>query len=237
MIQEDVEGNGRTRLRFVDQQAAERRLHILETTRRLLESQGYEALTMRELARECRVSVPTLYRQFEDKQALVREAVQDHFRGAILGPALADSALRGHRRVLRILDLCGEQIRRLPGYYRELMGLFMAETTSTQGQSPQLSSPIHAELIGELSRALEQMHEDDELQPWVNRRLLAERIASEAMLSAVQWASGMLSAEGYHASFVYSSCMLLLGGCQGAAVDELRERAQGVSGAAHFCGP
>ena len=74
--------------KFVEQQAEELRLHILDATRRFLVEKGYSALTMRALAAECRVSVPTLYRKFGGKQELVLEAVRDQFRSAILGQVL-----------------------------------------------------------------------------------------------------------------------------------------------------
>ena len=220
---------------LVAQQVSERRAHILQVTRDYLARHGYAALTMRELARACRVSVPTLYRQFGGKQGLVREAVQAHFRSAILGEALGGSGLRGHARLLRILDLCGEDIQRKPEYYKQLVGVFVAETQPGDTEGPGVSTPINAELVVELSRALAQMQQDGELADWMDVELTAQRIASETMIAAIQWAMGLLGEGGYHAALVHATCLLLLGGVESDEVRAvLRARIEASCEAARF---
>ncbi len=209
----------------VAQQVAQRRRHVLAKTRELLEQLGYEALTMRDLAVACDVSVPTLYRNFGGKQGLVREAVQEHFGGAIVGRAPAAAALTGHARLLEVLDACGADVRRLPGYYRQLMAVLVAEQKPEgQPDAPGVGMAINAHLIATLTLSLAQMREAGQLQDWVDIELLAERIASEAMISGMQWAMGMLSSRGYHGTLVYATCMMLLGASKGAAARAFRER-------------
>ena len=221
----------------VAQQVAERRRHVLSKTRELLEELGYEALTMRDLAVACGVAVPTLYRNFGGKQALVREAVQEHFGGAILGHASTSNALTGHARLLEILDACGADVRRLPGYYRQLMAVLVAEQKPEgEHDAPGVGMPINAGMLENILISLEQMRAAGQLQEWVDIELTAERIVSEAMISGMQWAMGMLSSRGYHATLVYTTCMMLLGASKGAAARAFRERIEQTPRSARFRG-
>ena len=64
-----------SKMSLMDEQMRERRGRILEAARELLAERGYAAVTVRELAERCGVSVPTLYNRFESKDALIAEAV------------------------------------------------------------------------------------------------------------------------------------------------------------------
>src|SRR3569623_1888833 len=54
-----------------DEHKAERRERILAAARTLVAERGYEGLTMRDLARAAKVSVPTLYSLFGSKDAII----------------------------------------------------------------------------------------------------------------------------------------------------------------------
>lgn len=53
-----------------------RRRQILEAARGLIETRGYDALTMRNLANESRVTVPTIYNLIGNKEQVLFEAVE-----------------------------------------------------------------------------------------------------------------------------------------------------------------
>src|ERR1019366_6454278 len=54
------------------EQAEQTRATILETTRKLFETQGYPATTMSEIAAEAGVALKTVYVAFESKAGLLR---------------------------------------------------------------------------------------------------------------------------------------------------------------------
>src|SRR3954447_24342764 len=54
------------------EQAQRTRADIAEAARRLFVDQGWAATTIRDVAREARVSVPTVYAAYENKTGLVR---------------------------------------------------------------------------------------------------------------------------------------------------------------------
>ena len=51
---------------------------ILDATKVLLDRMGYEAMTMRAIAKQAEITQPSLYRYFENKQAIIR-AIADGF--------------------------------------------------------------------------------------------------------------------------------------------------------------
>jgi hypothetical protein len=167
----------------------------------------------------------------------VREAVQEHFSSAIVGERTSETKLRGHLRLLAILDTCGADIRRMPAYYRQLMAVFVAEQRpGGEVDAPGLGIPINDRMIEEIREALEEMRTAGHLHDWLDIELAAERLASETMLVAIQWAMGLLSSRGYHAALVYASAMMLVGASKGPAARAFRERMDAVSRAARLRG-
>ena len=89
-------------MKLIEEQALERRERILEATRQFIAEHGAMDLTIRDLARACRVSVPTLYRTFGSKQDLLAEPqpceIQNMIRHLQI-PLLAGSRLLPHSRI------------------------------------------------------------------------------------------------------------------------------------------
>ena len=62
-----------------ERERQELRQKILKAARELLVKRGYEAVTMREIAKRIEYSATALYKHFADKDALVRELVREDF--------------------------------------------------------------------------------------------------------------------------------------------------------------
>ena len=204
---------------LVTQQLHERRGRILEAARELIAERGYQALTMRNLATRCRVSVPTLYNQFGSKDQLLAAAVQSHFSG-LLGAAPPESRSSGHEYLIAIMRLRAREMTRLPGFHRKLLGAFMStrDTESTE-------SDIRSGLAGELSKALVEMREQGQLADWLDEGVLAQQITGACIASAVAWAIGVLDDAGLEATMLQAACMLTLGAASGEARDALQREA------------
>ena len=157
----------------------------------------------------------------------------------IRGPALPHASvdrrltslaagLEGHVRLFRLLDLCADEIARMPDYYRALLSVFVGESSSEPGSEagPGAATAINVEIIAEVHRALRQMREQGQLADWVDLEVLADRVAAEGMICAMQWGSGELSVEGYRDAYAYATCMLLLGVTGGDAHAALLDRAR-----------
>jgi AcrR family transcriptional regulator len=94
------------------------RERIVETSLRLLEEDGWDALSMRRLAQELDVWPMAVYRYFRDKDELV-DALVDHAAGAIELPDVEG----GWRDRLRdLLDAARVTLERLPPELRTRLG-------------------------------------------------------------------------------------------------------------------
>src|SRR3954453_19898571 len=94
------------------------RERIVETSFRLLEQDGWDALSMRRLAQELDVWPMAVYRYFRDKDELV-DALVDHAAGTIELPG-EDGHWR--ERMRRLPDSAGETLQRLPPELRGRLG-------------------------------------------------------------------------------------------------------------------
>ncbi len=205
---------------LMSEQKLERRERILESARELIGELGYSGITMRELARKCRVSVPTLYNLFGGKDELLAAAVESHFRG-LLDRVPGESADEGHVRMLAIVEHCGGEMIRLSAYHRSLLEAF-----ADAGDTGALQLSLASELAEALSDALELMQRERRLAAWVDARLLAGQITAASISAAVIWARGGMADASLCASMVYAACMMVLGAARGRASSELERRAR-----------
>lgn len=200
---------------LISEQMAERRQRILETTRELLAERGYEAVTVRELARRCGVSVPTLYNRFGGKDALIAEAVQDHFH-AILRSAGAGDEPPGHARLMAIIGRCVEEVTRLSDYHRALLAAF--------ARSPE-TGPLHltlaADLVSAVAGELETMARRRQLAPWVRIDQLGAQITTACISAAMAWAAGGVVDARVRAFAEQSVGLMMLGAARGAAREDI----------------
>lgn len=205
---------------LITEQKLERRRRILEGARTLIAERGFGGITVRDLARTCRVSVPTLYNLFGGKDALLAAAVEEHFLG-LLESAPREGAGSGHLRLLAILSRIALEVTRHSGYNRALLRAF-AEVRETEPVQLTIAESLAAELAG----ALEEMREKRQLAAWVDSGALASQITAVCINTTVIWARGMLPDEAVEAGMTYPSCMLALAAARGAARKALEDRAQ-----------
>ena len=88
----------------IDQKMEARRHRILEAARGIIETQGYDTLTMRSLAVESGVTVPTIYNLIGNKEQVLFEAVDVSsgvfgwtFLGGGIAAILTESTHKGAR--------------------------------------------------------------------------------------------------------------------------------------------
>ena len=100
---------------LLDQKMKARRQQILEAARRLIETRGYDALTMRNLAIESGVTVPTIYNLIGNKEQVLLEAVEDQTTTFVLNIERAGSHL------ISVVEATVRHLIRRPRYYRALL--------------------------------------------------------------------------------------------------------------------
>ena len=197
-----------------------RRAAILRTAREMIAERGYEAITIRELAEACRVSVPTLYNQFGGKDKLLAAAIEDHFGGGRENVRIL-TELAGLERIFAILEFIAEQFLVEPGFHRRLLEAFSSLEST---QDVQVS--ITASLANEISSELEFMREQEALANWVDVELLSGQVTTAFVSATVIWGSGQIENEQLQASIEYGTGLVLLAAATGESVDQIRRQVE-----------
>jgi AcrR family transcriptional regulator len=215
-------------MNLVEEQALERREKILETVRQCIVEKGVIELTIRDLAQACRVSVPTLYRGCGSKEQLLVEAIRSFFNSEVLGEQLENTGLTGTPRLLAIVELCGKTIEEMPEYNQQLFTLFM-----TSDFGAKLGWDITESITHYVRLGLLEIQQTGELYDWLDIDVLAERVAAQCIITAMEFCGGDLSSEGFTASFAYSVALLMMAATKGKAHKAFSQRAQQTQGQAN----
>jgi AcrR family transcriptional regulator len=202
------------------EQRLERRQRMLDGVRELVAERGWRELTVRELARRCRVSIPTIYNRFGGKDGLLAAAAEGHF-AQVLERVTREEGGRGWRRLLALAARCAENMTRQSAYHRALLEAFA---------SARETGPVQAALVRDLTQAfaaeLAGMREQRLLADWVEPQLLAAQLSAGCVSASVSWARGELSDGGLRAAMVHTTSLLVLGVSRGAARRGLAQAAR-----------
>lgn len=216
---------------LVAKQREERKQRILEVARRLVADRGYDGVTMRELAEESLVSVPTLYNLFGGKNELLMAAVRSYFI-AMLRNSTEASDEEGLPRLIALAEVLSKQTMARPAYARSLLS-FLGGPADPRA----LHDFVTRELNQVVLQALEHMQSKRQLAAWVNIQVASERITAQMAIATFEWASGHLSSEGLPASMLYSIGVMLLGLARGKTAETLEEIVRANQEAAATPGP
>lgn len=179
----------------------------------MLEKHGYEGVTMRALADDSRVSVPTLYNLFGGKDQLLLAAVEEQFT-QLLASATQQSRDGRSGDCLAVIEAMNGQLSAAPLYSRSMIQMFLL-APSTRLTSARMA----AALAASLSQVLGGLSARGVLAPWVDVQSLAQRLTSHYLGSVMTWASTMQDEETLRAVTVYEACCTLM-----AAVADEDER-------------
>lgn len=202
-------------MNLFEEHKAERRARILTAARQLIAERGFEGLTMRDLARASRVSVPTLYNLFGAKHALILGELESTFAAVVAGMEKA----RGGDVVARALAVCdagNADLLAVPQYSRELILLFLTSTEASalRRASAERFAALMAGLLREGQAA-------GDLVAWVDTQVLSRRMFAHYQLAMIEWARGELDAEAFRAATRFGMCAMLLGVVRGRAQHRL----------------
>ena len=195
-----------------------RRASMMEAARQMIAEKGYEAITIRELAAACRVSVPTLYNQFGGKDQLLAAAIEDHFVGDP-DQVKIKTSLIGLDRIFAILDFITFQFLQAPDFHRRLLEAF-----GSLDSMQQVQRSITASLAYEISQELGVMQDRRELESWADPELLAGQVTTAFISSTIIWGSGIIKENQLTAAVQYGTGLVLAGVVTGDNVPLVRQR-------------
>jgi AcrR family transcriptional regulator len=205
---------------LVAKQREERRRRILDVARQLIATQGYEGLTMRDLAEKSLVSVPTLYNLFRGKNELLLEAVESYFVD-LMRHAEQAQAQEGLSKIISVVETLGRETPRHAAYARSLMAFF-GSVWDAGGLHQIATRRLTEELVG----ALEQMQRKRQLATWADPRALGARLASQLSITTFEWARDQLNDAGLRGTMLYGTGVTLLGLARGKAAARLERLAR-----------
>ena len=171
---------------LMTEQRLARRAAILDAARQMIAERGYAAVTVRDLADVCRVSVPTLYNQFGGKDRLLAAAIEEHFQLARNAQAYRDSPA-GFERVLVVIDQCGEQLLNAADYHQRLLEAF-----SSLAATHEVQERIARALARVLASELEHMQRSGDLVEWASATYVAGQMTTACIGTTVQWGTGVI---------------------------------------------
>jgi len=197
---------------IIDQKMEARRQQILEAARGIIEIQGYDALTMRNLAVESGVTVPTIYNLIGNKEQVLFEAIEDQT------VSFASNLDRGQRDLISVVEATVRHLIRRPRYYRALI-LVLTQSDRAASARRHVGRAI-AEPIANL---LDELFEAGGLVEWVDREMLAQRLHAQLDMASVEWARGSLTAASFRASALVDLATTMLGLTSGTHRDSFEQ--------------
>lgn len=205
---------------LLEEHKAERRARILAAARELIAAHGYDGLTMRELARKSRVSVPTLYNLFGGKQAILLGELEETFERVVASTrgAPGGSAVE---RAFAGCEAANKDLLAAPGYSRALVHLFL-----TSSETRPLRRRNRDQYVVMMAEELRRGQASGDIVGWVDATAIASHIYAGYSQAMIGWAQGDLDASAFRAATLYGQGLILLGVVQGRARRELEERLQ-----------
>lgn len=200
-----------------EEHKAERRGRIMAAARRLVVERGYDGLTMRDLARAARVSVPTLYNLFGSKDAiLVAELEASAVRIASRLTSGGDSFFE---RGMASFDAGMALIEESPELYRAAMRMFM-----TSPETAPMRRRVEDGYIAIMAANLSAAKAAGQLADWAEPAIVARHMFGLYVSAFLAWGGGELDLPSFRAAALSGLCHLLIGVARGSFATEVEER-------------
>ncbi len=155
-----------------------RREKILATARDLIVKDGYENVTMRNLAAKANVTPKTLYHQFGNKEKLLRTAVEERFRHTY--QALDDHDIpHGIDKLFFIVDAVAESTRKNIQYALALAPII----------SSRMNDPFASIRLNTYRKAIQQIADEGDFVEWVDLDIITQTVYRHINPLYVNWHS------------------------------------------------
>lgn len=205
---------------LIAEHKAERRARILAAARRLIAERGFEGLTMRELARASRVSVPTVYNLFGGKHAVLMAELEETF-AAVVRSLTGAGGRSVVERAFAMCDAGNRDLLAVPAYSRALMHVFLASEATRP-----LRLAINDRYVALMADVLRDGQDVGEIAAWADPTAVARRMFAHYVHAVLEWAEGDLTDDEFRAATELGMALMLLGLARGRAARLLATRAQ-----------
>jgi AcrR family transcriptional regulator len=202
---------------LLDEHKAERRERIQAAARRLVAERGYEGLTMRDLARAARVSVPTLYNLVGSKDAILAAEMESQTRRVAAElPTGGDSFFA---RGMAAFEAGMRVVTDAPEFYRQLMRMFL-----TSPEACDLRRRTEEGYIAIMASNLSAAKAAGQLADFADPATVARHMFGLYMASFLAWGMDELDLDGFRRAALSGICHLLLGVARGPFAEDVEAR-------------
>lgn len=193
-----------------------RRQAIADAAIELFQSQGFEATTVEQIAREAGVSAPTVFKYFNSKQEILLEMIREADRHAVLDLRDQISHFDDPVDALCHLEslLVTYSLEVLPApLWRELLPLILS---NDREGLPQAYREMNAALQGQIAGVLGDLQRDDKLRADLDVELTAFLLNDYSHLQLLRLVSSAEPDREAHARQVRLTTQLIFAGMRPA---------------------
>lgn len=198
----------------------ERRKRIRAAARKLVVTEGYDGLTMRDLARVARVSVPTLYNLFGSKDAILVAELEAS--AAEIASALVPTK-SFFQNGMAAFEAGMQLIESSPEFYRAVMRMGLTSPLSAPMRQRAEQGYI-AIMAGNLAAA----KAAGQLASWAEPAIVARHMFALYMSCFLAWSLGELDQPTFRAAALSGICHLLAGVARGQFAADVEARLQSL---------
>jgi AcrR family transcriptional regulator len=193
---------------LLDEHKAERRARIGKVARRLVAERGYEGLTMRELAHEARVAVPTLYNLFGSKDAILVAELEASAREVASQVKMGGDSF--FARAMAAFEAGMRLVEEAPDFYRACMQMFL-----TSRETAEMRRRIEDGYIAIMASNLAAAKSAGQLADWAQPEIVARHMFALYISCLIGWGVGDLDLPAFRAAALSGLCHLLAGVARG----------------------
>ena len=197
---------------------AERRRRILHETRKLINEEGLEGFSMRELSKRADVAPKTLYNAFGDRDRLIGLAIREMFDALRYNVKFktSDKTLSGLLDRAIVLNRGNLKAR---NYAKAVATIYFAPGTNSE-----LRDILQEMAVGKTSEWLADLRTKGQLHDWVDIEHLTRHMANMEYALILDWATGRVR----DAEYLFRFAEIVLFSALAATRGEVYESAQAM---------
>jgi AcrR family transcriptional regulator len=193
-----------------DEHKEERRQRIQRAARKLVSERGYDGLTMRDLARAARVSVPTLYNLFGSKDAILVAELEAMTASILIQLAPMPASASFFARGQAAFDAGQRLIEDSPEFFRAVTRMFL-----TSPESGEMRRRADEGFVAIMRANLAAAKAAGQLADWADPDTVARHGLMLYNANFLRWAIGEIDLVELRAIATSAMCHLLAGVARG----------------------
>jgi len=203
-------------------QMEERRERILASACEIIAELGPAGLSMRDLARRSRVTVPTIYNLVGGRDAVLSAAVEE--QTARFVARIEEVPAAGPvDRMLAVYESCQRELLSMPRYWRTFLRVvFTTPSVET------IRARFEGAMNKEIRHGVTSLRDAGLLAEWVEVEAMVALLQRNLGIVTMQWSSGEFPDSQLRPAMLYGACCVLAGASNEGSRKEFTSRAENL---------